>query len=54
MLRVLIFFFLRGCGEGGGGGGGGEVTALSREYHLYRADYYSKVGQNRRTQGKTT
>ena len=28
--------------------------ALSRIFHLYRADHSSKVGENRRTQGKTT
>ena len=29
-------------------------TALSRIFHLYRADCSSKVGENRRTQRKTT
>ena len=29
-------------------------TALSRIFHLYRADRSSKVGENRRTQRKTT
>ena len=29
-------------------------TALSRIFHLYRADRSSKVGENRRTRGKTT
>ena len=29
-------------------------TALSRIFHLYRADRLSKVGKNRRTRGKTT
>ena len=29
-------------------------TALSRIFHLYRADRSSKVGENQRTQGKTT
>ena len=29
-------------------------TALSRIFHLYRANHSSKVGKNRRTRGKTT
>ena len=29
-------------------------TALSRIFHLYRADRSSKVGENRRTRRKTT
>ena len=29
-------------------------TALSRIFHLYRADHSSKVGENRRTRGETT
>ena len=29
-------------------------TVLSRIFHLYQADHSSKVGENRRTQGKTT
>ena len=29
-------------------------TALSRIFHLYRADCSSKVGENRRTRRKTT
>ena len=33
-LDDFFFFFL----EGGGGGGGGGATALSRIFHLYRAD----------------
>ena len=30
-----------------------DFTALSRIFHLYRADRSSKVGENRRTRGKT-
>ena len=29
-------------------------TALSRIFHLYRADHSSKVDENQRTRGKTT
>ena len=29
-------------------------TALSKIFHLYRADRSSKLGENRRTRGKTT
>ena len=46
---------------GGGGGRGGVrdlgFTAFSRIFHLfhlYRANHSSKVGENRRTRGKTT
>ena len=31
-----------------------SFTALSRIFHLYRADRSSKVSENRRTRGKTT
>ena len=41
-----------GVGGGGGGvGGGGVFTALSRIFHLYRANRTSKVAENQRTQG---
>ena len=39
----FFFFFL-----------GGGFTALSRIFHLYRADRSSKVGENRRTRRKIT
>ena len=42
--QVLIFFFFFDLG----------FTALSRIFHLYRADRSSKVGENRRTRRKTT
>ena len=41
--HVRVFFFL----DLG-------FTALSRIFHLYRADRSSKVGENRRTRRKTT
>ena len=50
----FFFFFFFFLGGGGGGGGGGGFTALSRIFHLYRADRSSKVGENRRTRGKIT
>ena len=40
----LFFFFFFDLG----------FTALSRIFHLYRADRSSKVGENRRTRRKTT
>ena len=40
-LLLLFFLYL-------------DFTALSRIFHLYRADHSSKVGENRRTRGKTT
>ena len=46
---VVVFFV---CVRGGGGGvwSGWEVTALSR---IFRANYSSKVGENRRTRRKS-
>ena len=44
LLSFFFFFFFLG---GGGWGGGGGFTALSRIFHLYRAE-------KRRTRGKTT
>ena len=41
-LFFCLFFFYLG------------FTALSRIFHLYRADRSSKVGENRRTRRKTT
>ena len=41
---LLFFFFFFDLG----------FTALSRIFHLYRADRSSKVGENRRTRRKTT
>ena len=41
---VFFFFFFFDLG----------FTALSRIFHLYRADRSSKVGENRRTRRKTT
>ena len=41
---IYIFFFFFDLG----------FTALSRIFHLYRADCSSKVGENRRTRRKTT
>ena len=45
---VVFFVCVFICGWWGG------VTALSRIFHLYRADRSSKVDKNGRTQGKTT
>ena len=42
--RIFFFFFFFDLG----------FTALSRIFHLYRADRSSKVGENRRTRRKTT
>ena len=41
-VRLFFFFFDLG------------FTALSRIFHLYRADRSSKVGENRSTRRKTT
>ena len=41
-VQGIVFFFYLG------------FTALSRIFHLYRADRSSKVGENRRTLGITT
>ena len=41
---LIFFFFFFDLG----------FTALSRIFHLYRADRSSKVGENRRTRRKTT
>ena len=43
-VLMLDFFFVFDLG----------FTALSRIFHLYRADRSSKVGENRRTRRKTT
>ena len=48
MFVVSFFFFFVG-GEWGGAGAAGN--ALSRIFHLYRADLSSKVGENQRTWG---
>ena len=48
----FYFFFFFFFGGGGGGGVGGVFTALSRIFHLYRADRSSNVGENRSTRGK--
>ena len=39
--KLYIYFYL-------------GFTALPRIFHLYRADRSPKMGENRRTQGKTT
>ena len=44
LFGLFIFFFFFDLG----------FTALSRIFHLYRADRSSKVGENRRTRRKTT
>ena len=44
MFFFFFFFFFSDLG----------FTALSRIFHLYRADRSSKVGENRRTRRKTT
>ena len=46
IVEELFFFFFFFFDLG--------FTALSRIFHLYRADRSSKVGENRRTRRKTT
>ena len=48
-MKWTWFFF---AGVGGGVGGGKAFVALSRIFHLYRAECSSKVGEKRRTRGK--